>query len=105
MLAWIGFSLPYTVAVLSIVLCRESIRSVHYYTSSRLTTWDTLTACLTFGALLLGCALCWPWLRARGAGKSSRVRWILICMAALLVQFVGVFVVRFFVYVRSGGIL
>lgn len=76
-----------------------------YYTSGRLTTWDTVTGWLTFGAFVLGAALCWPWLRARLAGTSSKVRWIILSAAALLVQFIAVFVVRFLVYLSSGGIL
>ena len=105
MLAAFGVALPYAVAVLSIVLFRESVRSMDYYTSGRLTTWDTVTAWLTFGAFLFGAALCWPWLRARLAGSSSRVRWIALGVAALAAQFVAVFVVRFLVYLSSGGIL
>lgn len=104
-LAAIGIALPYVVAVLSIVLFRESVRSMEYYTSGRLTTWHTVTGWLTFGAFMLGVVLCWPWLRARLAGKSSRVRWIALGVAALVVQFVAVFVVRFLVYLISGGIL
>ena len=76
-----------------------------YYTSGRMTTWDTVTGWLTLGAFVLGTALCWPWLRARLTGTSSRVRWISIGIAALVVQFIAVFVVRFLVYVGSGGIL
>ena len=53
-LAVFGVALPYVVAVLSIVLFRESVRSMDYYTSGRLTTWDTVTGWLTFGAFVLG---------------------------------------------------
>jgi len=101
----LGVALPYVVAVLSIVLFRESVRSMDYYTSGKLTTWDTVTGWLTFASFVVGAALCWPWMRARLAGSSSRVRWIALAVGALLVQFVGVFVVRFLVYLSSGGIL
>ena len=100
-----GVALPYVVAVLTIALFRESVRSMDYYTSGKLTTWDTVTGWLTFGAFVLGSALCWPWLSAHLAGTSSRVRWIMIGIAALVVQFVAVFVVRLLVYLNSGGIL
>ena len=76
-----------------------------YYTSGKLTTWDIVTGWLTFGALVVGAALCWPWLGAHLTGSSSRVRWIVLGIGALLVQFVAVFVVRFLVYLSSGGIL
>ena len=58
MLAGFGVALPYVVAALSIVLFRETVRSMDYYTSGRLRTWDTITGWLTFGAFLLGAALC-----------------------------------------------
>ena len=105
MLAAFGVALPYAVAVLSIVFFRESVRNVDYYTSGRLTTWDSVTGWLTFGAFVLGSGLCWPWLRARLAGTAVKVRWIAFSVAVLVIQFVAVFVVRFLVYLSSGGIL
>jgi hypothetical protein len=104
-LAVFGLVLPYAVAVLSIVLFKESVRSMDYYTSGKLATWDTVTGWLTFGAFMLGAAFCWPWGRVRLARATSRAGWVTLGVAALAVQFVAVFVVRFLVYLSSGGIL
>jgi hypothetical protein len=104
-LAIAGVALPYIIAVLGTVLFRESIRNVDFYASGQLDKLDNVTGWLTFLAFVLGSALCWPWWSTRLAIAHSRIRWVSLGVAAVIVQFVLVFVVRFVVYYTFGGIL
>ena len=104
-LAVLGVALPYAVAVSTTVLFRARIRSVDDYASGWLSTWDTATSWLTIGAILLGLALCWPWAKKRLTGGPLPRRRVALGIAAVLIQFVAVFFVRFLVYLSLGGIL
>ncbi|QDT55410.1 hypothetical protein Pan44_34530 [Caulifigura coniformis] len=98
-----GVLLPYIVAIVSVMLFRREIQSHDFYLAGKLATFDTVTGWLTAAALVLGGALCWPWLRVSYRATKSSLLWATGMVIVAFIQFVLVFAVRFGFYVSRGG--
>ncbi len=104
--ALFGFLLPYAVGIAGSAMLGDNVRSFNFYRSGQLAASDDATTVATLTAYGLGLLAFVPWLGPCWIRLTLKRRAYLCggLMLFAVLQFVAVFVVRFFYYIHSGGI-
>jgi hypothetical protein len=104
-LALVGLALPYIATLLIAFLFKDKIGDHSFYLSGKLSLLDTISQWIILSCLLLGAFFCIPIFKYLVITRYSLSVSFIIASSLLLIQFVVVFVFRFIIHVKLGGIL